>query len=155
MKRITGAAVTTAALLASSAGALAPSAASASTAQAAQAATTPVVYKYDGWFRPAVRPGLIHLSGDSTLWYSKLTWSRWPGTSTDTTSAKATGYRYADDCIPNCALGTIHKTHATVWVKKIRFHNGTPYLHIMNAVFGRNGHTESFAYTTGGFWERR
>ena len=115
-------------------------------AVSASATTYPVAYQYSSWLRPTVRPGFIAIGGDGGLQYRHISWKNggwWMN------SAKGYGTRFADNCIPNCALGTFIKTPATIKLSQVKLHNGRRYFSRMDVVYGHRHHMVTYHYSSG------
>jgi hypothetical protein len=91
----------------------------------AGAATQTVVYGFgsaQGWHHPAIRPRAFYFGAGGSLYVTRLTWSTWRAS-----WAESAGRLHLDDCIPDCARGTMHAYAATVVLSKVREHRGQPY----------------------------
>lgn len=61
------------------------------------------------------KPHRLLLSGDGTLFVRHAHWRVW-----NHRRAVGTGVAFVDDCVPNCAAGTLHRHHVTIRLTRPR-----------------------------------
>lgn len=98
-------------------------------AQAGGSAAAPATGHHKTYFAEShqaseakIRPKLTFVSGDSTLWITHSTWSKW-----NANQAVGTGVSHVNNCDPSCAGGHVYKDPVHVTLSRPRQHCGKTF----------------------------
>jgi hypothetical protein len=109
----------------------------------------PVAYGFDGhegWAGGEVRPHAVYFGAGGSLFVRGLRWASW-----NQADASGRGIRWADSCVPDCAAGSYVRSAAEITLRRVRDHDGQPFLAAMTIVWSANGtlRRETFLWSTG------